>query len=286
MSQENNLLHRIARISKLTRSEAKIADLLQRAYPRIVFESMASIGQKAGVSKATIVRFVQHLGYEGFADFQDNLKKEIAERLDKPIERYSLRKNLVPEKGVAQLGQQVSAVVNNLHEALDRIDPENFMRAAQLLAFSKGTLYITGQLSSYGLAQNFWHNANFLRERVVLLDNEGSTLPNRLSDVKADDVLLAISHRRYALQTRLTIEYFASIDAKVVAVTDGELTPMSHLADVLLVAPGGGISIFDSCCAALAVLEALVAAMADLLEETSFEQFDKIDKLFTHYGTF
>ncbi|MCB2190445.1 MAG: MurR/RpiR family transcriptional regulator [Deltaproteobacteria bacterium] len=286
MAKEENLLQRIAQIGKLTRSEAKIADLFQRAYPKIVFESMASIGEKAGVSKATIVRFVQHLGYEGFADFQDNLKREVAGRLAKPIERYSLRKHLVPGKGGGQLGQHISAVVNNLHETLDRIDPEKFMKAAQMLAFCKGTLYITGHLSSYGLAQNFWHNANFLRERVVLLENEGSTLPNRLSDTKPEDVLLAITHRRYALQTRLTIEYFASIGAKLVAVTDGEMTPISHLTDVLLVAPGGGISIFDSCSAALAVLEALVATMADLLADTSYEQFDKIDKLFNYFGTF
>jgi len=284
-SQED-LLERLRKLEGLTPGQAKIADFFQRFYPQLVFESVTSISHKTGLSKATVVRFISRLGYGSFAEFRDQLRQETVCRLDSPRDRYSLSKAELVEGPSGCLGQNITAVMRNLQEAHARIGPERFLEAARLLALGEGALYVMGQMNSYGMAHLFWSMASYLRERVYLLDNQASALPNRLVDVTAKDVLLAITRRRYALQTSLTVNHFAQRGGKVVLLCDGEVTPISHLADLILVAPTGGILMFDSACAPLAVIEALVAAMANLLEDKIYDRLASLDGLLNEFGTF
>ncbi|HEY8369919.1 MAG TPA: RpiR family transcriptional regulator, partial [Thermodesulfobacteriota bacterium] len=77
-----NVLERIERRrAALTESERELAAFVVEHYPHVAFESATSIGQRVGVSAATVVRFFAKLGYEGFADVQRELRAEVAARL-------------------------------------------------------------------------------------------------------------------------------------------------------------------------------------------------------------
>jgi DNA-binding MurR/RpiR family transcriptional regulator len=285
MDLSTNLYERIGALQKLTASEAKIVDFLLRGRSEVAFETATSIGEKAGVSKASVVRLISRLGFASFGDFQKCLQTEIQERLDKPIERFRLRRGQTKDGKVDLLGQTIAHIMKNLQEAHDRIKPEQFEEAARLLALSKGAIYVAGNLSSFGLAQFFWYHAHYLRERVYLLDNLGSTLPHQLLDVTDQDILFLITHRVYSRQSQLVAEYFAR-RGRIIMLSDAEVNPFSHLASLILVAPSDSISLFDSPCAFMAVMEALIAAMDQLLEGTISGRFEVADSLWEHFTNY
>jgi DNA-binding MurR/RpiR family transcriptional regulator len=162
---------------------------------------------------------------------------------------------------------------------------EHFERAVEWLSDAAGSVYVMGLLSSYGLAWVFWVMANYLRPNVHLLAHTGA-LPNQLINVGPDDALLAVSHRRYARQTTLAMRHVGQRGGRVILVTDSELSPPARFADLVLVAPGSSAVMFDSGCAALAVLEALAEAMSERLEASLFDRLEVMDRVFEDFGAF
>lgn len=284
--EKQTLPERLGQLERLTPSETKIADFFQSTYPKVAFETPTSIGEKSGVSKATVIRFISRLGYQGFQDFQEQLQNEMLTRLDSPVQRYTLRKHKPLRQTQDYLGQCIGEAVKDLQEAHARIGAERIAHAAALLSDKKGELYITGQQSSYGLAHFFWTRASYHRDRVHLVDNLASALPQQLMGVTSRDILLALIHRRYSLPTQAIIKYFAHCGGKIVLVTDSETNPVAHLADLILAAPPTGVHTFESRTATIAVLQSLELAMADILGERSLAQLERAEHLFGALGTF
>jgi len=286
MAFQDHLLERIQNLPRLTPGEARIADYFQRKRSSLAFETATSISRRTGLSKATVVRFISRLGYDGFADFQERLKNEFMDLLESPIKRFTDKKDRAEGNEKDYLGSMIASTMGNLNKIQDRNDSEKIMSVARLLASSRGNLYVMGMLTSFGLAQIFWSMANYLRRGVILIDNRFSSLPNQMVNITPEDVLLAVTHRRYSRATDLTINHFVGLGGKVVLLTDSILNPISTLAEHVLVAPSEGPHLFDTHCSALILMESLVAAMADLLADNLHHRFQLMDDLFKHYGAF
>jgi DNA-binding MurR/RpiR family transcriptional regulator len=228
VGDSKTLYELIRALPRLTASEAKIVAFIQRAHSRLAFEKVTSIAQKAGVGKASVVRFIARLGFASFNDFQKCLQEELQERLEKPLERFLQRQGPAKPGQADLLGRAITQVVKNLQEAHARIKPEQFEEAVRLLALSEGTVYVAGNLTSFGLAYYFWVYAHYLRERVTRLNNLGSDLPCQLLDVQAQDVLFVVTHHLYSRQTQLIVEYFAQRGGAIIMLSDAEVNPFSQ----------------------------------------------------------
>ncbi len=280
------LLNRIRQLEKLTSSEAKIAQFISRVYPLIALETVTSISEKAGVGKATVVRFISRLGYDGFTDFQEKVREELVQRLEPPIKRHSSRMARLTDEGADYLGQHINLARKTMDEVHKRIDPQQIQAAAEIMATSEGALYVQGQMDSHSLAHLFWTQAMYLRDRVRLISNLNSSLPHQLIDISEKDVLLAISRHRYTQETYLVTRRFAKQGAKIVLITDREVSPHSEFATVQLVVLSDGVSMFDSNCTRLVVLEALTTAMTRILDDRLWERAKVCETLFEDFSTF
>jgi len=281
--EERDLFNRIKGLRRLTRSEAKIVDFFERSHPRIVFETATSISQKAGVSKASVVRFLARLGYGRFSEFQSQLRSDIERKLDRPIDRYLFQRNGVKKGARDILHQSLSDIIRNLQKSYDRIPLKTFRKAARVFALGKGVLYVAGDLSSFGLAFYFWYLASYMRDGVRLLHNIGSTLPNQLFNVTSRDILFVVTYRRYSRQTRTIAEHFAQRAARIIQLSDAEVTPISQYADITLVAPSDSEFVFHSATACLAVIESILSEMMTFLEKDIYRKFDVADRLFEKF---
>ena len=281
-----DLIERIRSLDKLTPSESKIADFFSQRFPETVFENVTTISQKTGVSKATVVRFISRLGYKGFSSFRDQQRQEVVSRLETPIQRYSLKKKQLMEKGEDILGRNISYIMKNLRHTHARTDQETFMKAARMIADPKGNLFIMAQRTSYGLGYLLHVLLGYLRPNTILLDPQASLLPDRLVDVTDKDTLFAITHRRYARLTLQVATAFSNAGAKVLLLTDSEFSPLSPLADLQLVVPSDGLSIFQSFCSAAAVLESLVIAALQFCDDGMYERSERAERLYADFSTF
>lgn len=283
---EMNLIQRIRGLDKLTPSEAKVAAFIEANYPLTAFETISSISEKAGVGKATVGRLLNRLGYQSFSDLMDDARREVVSRLESPIDRYLSRKNTLDDEGADYLGQHIKYTLKNFNETRARMDPGQLKKAAELLAYSEGHLYCMGAATSHALAYFFYLLSMYLRDRVHLLNAEPSTLPHSLIDVSSNDVLLAITHYRFSSQTTKVAHRFAKKKATIILITDREVTPISDIATVQIVASSEGPPLFNSRCGTLLVLESLLTSMAMLLEDQVHRRFETFEQLREEFETY
>ncbi len=284
--KEQSLIERIRSLARLTPSEVKIADFLARHYPEIAFESATTISQKTGVSKATVVRFIARLGYDSYAQFLQHIRDDLVVSQELPVGRYTLIKKQDSSKTKDLLGLSLNAIMKNLQEFHAQIKTESFMNIARLMIETPGSLYITGQRSSYALAHLFHGLMRRLRPRTFLLGGDSATIPDALVDVKKGDVLFAIFRYPYAKTTYEVAKYFVDQKAFVILLTDSSFSPLYHTADHQLVVPIDESSLFHRFTAATAILESLALAALHFCSDDIYKRFDLNEKLFADFQTY
>ena len=114
------------------------------------------------------------------------------------------------------------------------------------MASCKGDLYILGTATSQALALYFFLLTKYMRQRVVLLDANFSTIRHQLADVGPHDVLLAITHYRFSKHTAQIAHWFASQKCRVIVIADRENNLMSDIADFQFFARSEGPPLFNS----------------------------------------
>ena len=284
-NRNKTLLQRIRKLETLTQSETKIAIFLENHYPLTAFETISSMSKKADVGKATVGRFITRLGYKNFAEFMESIQVEMIARLDSPTERYS-KKRKQSECKDDQLALHVSHAINNMQETLQRTDIKDFYRAAEIMATCKGRLFVTGAATSQALAHYFQLLASYLRKDVYLVDANVGTLAHQLADVCDADVLFAMTHQRFAKVTIDISRWFSRRNAKIILLSDHEVTPVSCFAEIQLTSYSNAPLMFSSRSSSFLLLEALIAAMTVALDPQVQERFQVFDEFFSELNPF
>src|SRR5918911_5276617 len=77
--------------STLSPAERRVARALLAEYPVAGLESAGRLAERAGVSGATVVRFATRLGFAGYPDLQESLRREVQERMSSPLVLFERR---------------------------------------------------------------------------------------------------------------------------------------------------------------------------------------------------
>ena len=283
----NELIERIRALEKLTPSEARIADYFSRNYWNLVFENTTSISKNTGVSKPTVVRFISKLGYDRFSDFLDGLRQDAVGSQDSLSTRYYLKKKLLTDDADKDvLLQSFSLITQNLEHTHARINHDQFWKAAQSIAQTKGTVYVTGQRSSYALSYLFYNMIHRIRPDCSLIGSQIASQPDRLIDVGTDDLLFAIFRHPYAKATLRIAQQFERAGAPVILLTDSAFNPMQNIATVQIEVDTEGVSIFTSSAAVVAVLEALNVAALKFCDDSVYKRLEKSEALYNEFEVF
>ncbi len=281
-----NLLQRIERRrAALTESERELAAYVVEHYPHVVFESATSIGQRVGVSAATVVRFFAKLGYDSFADVQRELRQEVAARLHSPIQRLDAAGE-GPRAADAVLHQSLEVDLGNLQATYRSVDPAQFEALVERLVAGRGRVYVMGEKKGYGVAHYLHTQLNLALPEVVLLESGQSLLVDRLLRVTAQDLLIAIDVRRYARATVLAARRFHELGADLAVLTDSPLSPLAGLAKFRLLITTAGAGAFDSYTAAISLVNALVNGVAARRKEALHETLEQGEALWQAFQTF
>lgn len=270
---------------KLTASDRVIAQYLIDHHPQAILESASSIARKAKLSAATVVRFFAKLGYNGFAEAQEEVRREVALKLDSPLERIAI---MAGERGSTEdfLFRYYSAEIENVRSTFEQVDRTVFNAIAELLLTAKGRVYIVGEKHSYSVAFLLYAHLNVCLDNVVLVDSGEAMIADRLLWVQPDDVLFCVSIRRYSPNGVKSAEYFRSIGAKVIVLTDNQLSPLTPLATHRLVMRTASPSVFDSFTAAMSLAGAITGVVARERRQRVSETLKGAEALWKHFGTF
>jgi DNA-binding MurR/RpiR family transcriptional regulator len=284
--KDPSFFERIRRIGRMTPSEARIAEHLEHVYPVVALETVTSICQCASVGRATVVRFIQKLGYESYSQFQRDLQTEILQRLQSPLDKLSERRPPSAAADVDLFRRHCDQSIHNINEAANRNDYRLIKKAAQLLARCKGDIYVMGHRTSFALAAFFHYQLDYLRDGVRLCSNFWGYLSNSVSRIQPEDLLFLFFNFRYSHLSEKVAHWFAEHGCGIILLTDREVNPLSHVATLQLVAPSEGIGFFESRVAAITVFETLSNLIAVEMRDQLEDRIAKFENAINAFGVF
>ncbi len=263
-------------LDALSAGERKVGRTLLANYPIAGLETVAELAKRAGVSPPTVVRFVARLGFSGYPDFQRRLMREVHERLGSPLEQYGREDIQWGDGDLARAARVFSAGIEGTIGALPRSE---FDRAVALLSQPRLRVSLLGGRFSRMLAQYLGAHLMLLRPGVTVIDDTELARLASVSDARRGDVLVAFDYRRYDPAVVRVAQQAAERGAEVVLFTDRWLSPAADVATTVLPAEVGAPSPFDSLVPALALVEAVIAAVTDRMGEAGRRRLEAIESM-------
>jgi DNA-binding MurR/RpiR family transcriptional regulator len=242
-----------------TPADRRIADILASTNMLAGLETIGRLAGQVGVSGPTVLRFSTKLGFAGFADFQDAIRRDIHERLLSPLDLYGRAK--AGNSGLIANAKEVFCA--GLSRTLDRLNDATLTRVADLLVNPSRSIYFVGGRFTHHFAEILWGHIYQMRAKAYILRPGAVSLKDLLVDLGRRDVLVAFDVRRYQSDTIELAELAKTRRTSVVLFTDTLLSPIARVATHVLTCDLDAPSPYDSMVPCLALMEVVIAAVAE-----------------------
>lgn len=280
----NDLITKIqSELPGFSKGQKQIARFILEHYDKAAFMTASRLGVTVGVSESTVVRFATELGYDGYPHLQRALQEMIRNKLTS-VQRMEVAGDRMGGRDVLQT--VLHADTDMIRVTLDEIDRDAFQGAVDALMGSK-RIYILGVRSSSALASFLGFYFNLLFENVTLVHtNSVSEIFEQVLRVGPGDVLFGISFPRYSKRTLSAMKYARDRGARVIALTDSQLSPLARVADHVLLARSDMASFVDSLVAPLSVINALIVAVGMSRRDEIEQTFNKLERIWEEYDVY
>ena len=225
------------------------------------FLSSRELARRYNVDAATIVRTIQALGYQRFADFAADLREHFVRQ----ITPYTVAKAASQEKrsvgghvehGLARDSENLSVLTSTL-------DTDRVIDLATRIHRSRRILVVGVDLA----ASLAWFLAYGLRPVGLDADapiGSAGNLQHKIDLLTGKDLLIAISFGRCLRDTMHAVLRARSRGVPTFGITDGSTTPIAMHCDAHLLAPISSPSFTGSYVAPMALINAITLACTHL----------------------
>ena len=246
-------------MTSFSKGQKLIANYILQSYDKAAFLTASKLGKTVNVSESTVVRFAAELGFDGYPSMQKTLQEMIRNKLT-AIQRVEVSKERIGNQDVMTMVMQSD--IEKIRMTLDETDQVSFNQAVAAIANAK-RIYVLGVRSASVLANFISFYFRFMFDNLVSVDTSSiSEVFEQIVHISADDVFIGLSFPRYSKRTIKAMQYAKDQGAKVVAITDSKVSPLTKIADVSLLAKSDMASFVDSLVAPLSLVNALIVAIS------------------------
>jgi DNA-binding MurR/RpiR family transcriptional regulator len=263
---------------ELTATEVRLAEVVLAEPQTVAFGTVASLARAAGTSGASVVRFANHLGYDGFIELQGAVQQELAGHLRPAVER--IRQPAHDDV----VGRTLAVELDNVITSLEAIDRRVLAAAATRLAGPKARVVVLPGSASFGVGYHLADQLGLLRDGVSLAWGSPAPVTAALAALKRADVVVAIDVRRYDVAVLDSAALATKKGVALIAITDSALSPLARRAIATFTIAGEGAGPFDSQTGAMAVANALVTAVAQRLRASATRRLDRVEQAWRAAG--
>lgn len=247
-----------SRFHQLTNGQKRVAKYLLDHPEELAVRSAADIGNAAGVSETTVIRFCHALHYSGYAELQ----KQIRQGLIQPnsgLERYRASKQDLATQPHFY-AQVMRKDLSNLERAIAQIREKDLDVAARSIAEARRVV-VVGMRTSYAAAHWLSFILNLVRGNTRLYRPDTDDILEMTADAGSEDVWIAISLHRYAKATIQIAERIRQKGAFVIGLTDSPVAPLADASDVTLTIGSSPTSTIDATPTLFSLMNALVSGV-------------------------
>jgi len=283
MSENIDLIRLIhSKFHNLSKGQKIIAQYIMSNYDKAAFMTAAKLGEKVGVSESTVVRFANAIGFIGYPQLQKQLQEMVKTKLT-TVQRIEMSSDYSNEESV--LKNVLKADIENIRATLDEIDYHVFENVVKDITEAK-KVYIIGLRSSTALAEFLGFYLNLIMDKVHVVTYTIGDIFEQLFRINENDLVIGMGFPRYSSRTVDVLEYCKSRGAKVVAITDSLLSPLTSNADYTLIAKSNMESFVDSIVAPLSVLNALIIAVGIKEKSNLSSSFARLEEIWDRYNIY
>lgn len=267
----------------MSKGHRKIADYILENYDKAGFMTALKLGETAGVSESTAVRFAYELGFEGYPEFQKELS-ETARRKLTFVQRMDLAENRT--KGQDVLQRVTNLDIESIRSTMENISKEEFSSIVDIITSAR-KVYIIGSRSAEPLAVFLHYYLNLMLDEVINVKSSGTTeVLQQVLKINKDDVIIGISFPRYSAQTLNALQYASDRNANVIAITDSLSSPIAKVSKYTLLAKSNMNSFVDSLAGPLSLLNALLVSISVIKKDELSKTFSTLEKIWDEYGVY
>ena len=231
-----------------------------QAHPaELGLQSMRQSAQAAGVAPATMTRLSRALGLESFEAMRRPSMLAFAESVGRNARRASAAGHDLPPVPLDPLAQ---AQMVNLGSVRTRNTAQQLQAAAQSILDAREVLFL-GLRASFGIAYHLHYTCDWLRANTRLATDAGGAWADQVLALAPGDLLVVVSQAPYTRQIVQATEQARAHGVHVLALTDGNLSPLARLAQQSLFFDTASPAFFHSMTGAQALAEALMAGVAE-----------------------
>lgn len=260
---------------RLTPVERRVAAAVLADPTLLAFGTVSDLAAKVGTSRPSIVRFGTKLGFKGYAELREHVRRSLSDQLSRPSQRIRHQ-----EGSIGRAGAALTESIRHLFEALD---------GAQLatlgapLVRANNVWILSGETSLAG-AHAMFSGLTMVRPTVHLISEHSSS--RDLGGAVPGDVAIVFDFPRYRRHAVTAARAMAESGVELVAITDGPLSPYATLTSNWFALDVPAVGPFDSSVPRVAMAEMLVAYVATQLKEEAQVRIDRTESLWHATDTF
>ncbi|MDQ0587901.1 MurR/RpiR family transcriptional regulator [Variovorax paradoxus] len=255
----------------LSRQLKLIARYVETSRDRLALDGVQETASECGVQPSAVVRFAKHFGFSGFSEMQALFRAGAAQRLA-PHRDYQERiRSLVGGAGAAPItpARIAHEVIGGSIESLQALQaglPDERFDAAVELMLDAPALWLAASRRAFPVGAYLAYALQHTAKPVHWLHGLGHMQQGELRALAPGDVLVAISFEPYAQETLDVVESALAQGARLLAITDSQLSPLAGRASAVLLAQDGATFGFRSLTSTLCLAQSLFLGLAYRME--------------------
>lgn len=276
LSNTSGVLLTISSIySSLTKTEKKVADMVQGDPDDAVVSTVTDLAEKAGVGETSVIRFCRKLGFRGYHEFKLLLAQDLVVAPSYMSgEINDSDDSLTIAQKIASTGAQM------IQNSLSLVQPEDLNRAAAALTGAR-RIYVYGVGSSgiTALDAHYWLMRLGLPSEV---HRDSHVIAMSAALAGKGDVVFGISTSGSTRDLVDPVREAKNNGATVICLTSHAKSPITQCANIVLLVPsrespyqGGALS---TKLAQIYMIEVLCTLMITRNKETAIDAIKKTAK--------
>lgn len=231
----------------------------------VVFDTVSTIAERAGVPPSTLIRFANAMGFSGFNEIKQLYRQNMMEGTSRYTERVQLFRQIEPIDENNELNHILGVFIQGNTQALqqlsEQVSQEQLAQTVDILHNAK-RIFIVGLKRSFSIANYLNYALHHLDYDVFMIDGSGGMFDEQLSRIREGDAVIAVSFSPYANETLNVVTATARAGVKHIAITDSQLSPLLSFSDVSFIIKEAQVSGFRSQCATMTLAQTIAVSLA------------------------
>lgn len=264
-SQLSNLQDEIRqRYDSLSKRLKQVAQYVLDNNNSIVFDTVATIAERADVPPSTLIRFANAFGFDGFNEMKQIFRENLMEETSNYTERLQLSRKLAENEPQETSRDILNIFAQANSQALQKLaaqtSTQQLKQAVDILK-NANNIFIIGLKRSFSIACYLDYALHHLDCHSFVINGLGGMFDEQLNQVKKGDAVVAISFSPYAQETLNIMNVTAQKGIKQIAITDSQISPLLMFSDVSFVIKEAQVKGFRSQCASMTLVQTLAIAL-------------------------